>query len=419
MNDVKLILNEVLSEIQPDSNYEKEIFERLNEIIKKINQGQKNIKAVLGGSGAKGTWLKTFDADIFVLFDYKKYSDKSDKLSGILEKILKKKFKKIIRLHGSRDYFQIKENKFTFEIVPILKIARAAQAKNITDVSPLHSSWVNKHKKLVNEIKMAKQFCQAQNVYGAESHIKGFSGYVCEVLSVYCGSFLKLIKSAAKWNNKVVVDAEKYYRGKDVFKIVNVSKLSSPLIVIDPVQKDRNAAAALSIEKFEAFKNAAKEFLKNPSKEFFAKIDLSSLFLKLKNKDKKLITIEAEPLAGKIDVVGSKLMKLFEFLQQQLIKHDFKILKSEWEWGKNSNSFFYFLLDKKPLPKTIEVEGPPVKMNQHAENFRKMHKKTFEKSGKVHAVDERKYTIPETLLNQLIKSQYAKERSKSIKLKIQ
>ena len=131
------------------------------------------------------------------------------------------------------------------------------------------------------------------------------------------------------------------------------------------------------------------------------------------------MTIEAEPLAGKIDVVGSKLMKLFEFLQQQLIKHDFKILKSAWEWGKNSNSFFYFLLDKKPLPKTIEVEGPPVKMNQHAENFRKMHKKTFEKSGKVHAVDERKYTIPETLLNQLINSQYAKERSKSVKLKIQ
>ncbi|MEK6929784.1 MAG: nucleotidyltransferase domain-containing protein, partial [Thermoproteota archaeon] len=73
MKNVKLILNEVLKDIQPDKAYENEIFTRLNGIISKINQGQKDKKAILGGSGAKGTWLKTFDADIFVLFDYKKY----------------------------------------------------------------------------------------------------------------------------------------------------------------------------------------------------------------------------------------------------------------------------------------------------------------------------------------------------------
>ena len=158
MKNAKLILNRVLQDIQPDKDYEREIFERLNAIIKKINQGQKNFKAVLGGSGAKGTWLKTFDADIFVLFDYKKSKDKSDKISGVLETILKRKFKNLIKLHGSRDYFQIKENNYTFEIVPILKISSAEQAKNITDVSPLHSKWVNKHKKLVKEIKLTKEF---------------------------------------------------------------------------------------------------------------------------------------------------------------------------------------------------------------------------------------------------------------------
>ena len=418
MKNIKLILGEVLREIQPDKNYKKEIFERLNDIIKKINRNQKNFNAVLGGSGAKGTWLKTFDADIFVLFDYKKYKDKSDKISDILEKNLKKKFKKLIKLHGSRDYFQIKENNFTFEIVPILKINKAEQAKNITDVSPLHSNWVKKHKKLVNEIKLTKQFCQAQNIYGAESHIKGFSGYVCEILAAYYGSFLNLIKNAAKWQDKVVVDVEKYYRGRDVFKIVNTSKLISPLIVIDPVQKDRNAAAALSINKFEAFRKAAKEFLKNPSKEFFIKKNLYSLFSELKNKNKKLIIIEAEPLAGKIDVVGSKLMKTFEFLKKKLQNYDFVIFSSEWEWNKNSNAFFYFLLDKNPLPKTIEIQGPPLAMNQHVDNFKKIHKKTFEKSGKLHAIDKREYVIPEDLLRDLLKDEYVNQRSKSIKLKI-
>ena len=406
MKSIKSVLNEVLMEIQPDRNYEKEIFERLSLIIRKINQGQKNIKAILGGSGAKGTWLKTFDADIFVLFGYKKFRDKSDKLSDILEKILKKKFKNISRLHGSRDYFQIKQGNFTFEIVPILKIQKSEQAKNITDVSPLHSRWVAKHKKLISEMKLTKQFCQAQNVYGAESYIMGFSGYICEILAVYYGSFLNLIRNASKWDDKIVIDVQKYYKGKDVFKLVNTSKLISPLIVIDPVQKDRNAAAALSVEKFEAFKKAAKEFLKNPSRDFFRKKDLKSLFTELKGNDKKLIILEAEPLRGKIDVVGSKLMKIFEFMKNELTKQDFKILKSDWEFNKNGNVFFYLLFEKTPLPKTIEIGGPPLEMKQHVDNFKKIHKKTFEKSGKIHSIDEREYKIPEDLLKELIKSDY-------------
>ncbi|MBI2649786.1 nucleotidyltransferase domain-containing protein [Candidatus Woesearchaeota archaeon] len=413
---IKQILDEALKEIQPDKNYEKEIFEKLDFIIKKISQ--KNIKAIFGGSGAKGTWLKTFDADIFVLFDYRKFKDKSDKLPDILEKILRKKFSNAIRLHGSRDYFQIKQNKFTFEIVPILKIQKAEQAKNITDVSPLHSRWVLKHKKLVNEMKLTKQFCQAQNVYGAESYIRGFSGYTCEILTAYYGSFLNLIRNATKWEDKVVVDAQKYYKGKDVFKLVNTSKLVSPLIVIDPVQKDRNAAAALGTEKFEHFKNATKEFLKNPSKESFARKNLKSLFLKEKTNNAELIIIQASPLSGKTDVVGVKLLKIYEFLNEKLQKQGFRTKKTDWEWDKRNNAIFYFLFDKKPLSKFIKIEGPPIKIRQHAENFKRMHKKTFVKNNKIYALEQRDCTKPLDLFKNLVKSQFVKERAKSIKIEI-
>ena len=419
LNDkIKYILNEVLEEIQPDKEYEKEIFERLNFIIKKINRNQKKIKAILGGSGAKGTWLKTFDADIFVLFNYNKYKDKSDKLSDILEKILRKKFKKITRLHGSRDYFQIKQGNFTFEIVPILKISRAEQAKNITDVSPLHSRWVLKHKRLIDEMKLTKQFCQAQDIYGAESYIRGFSGYICEILTAYYGSFLSLIKNAAKWHDKVVIDVEKYYKGKDVFKLINTSKLVSPLIVIDPVQKGRNAAAALNNKKFADFKKASKEFLKNPSKEFFIKKDLGLIFHKSKTKSSKIIEIRASPLAGKIDVVGSKLLKIYEFLLQRIQKNDFKIIKSDWEWNNKHTVIFYFLFDKNPLSKNIEIEGPPLAINHHVENFKKLHKKTHIKNNKIYATEERKYAKLEDLLKSTIKEEFVKARVKSIKLKL-
>lgn len=418
MEKTKKILSEVLQDIQPDKDYEKEIFSRLNLIIKKINQNQKSIKAVLGGSGAKGTWLKTFDADIFVLLDFKRFKDKGDKLSDILEKILQKRFRDIKRLHGSRDYFQIKHGNFTFEIVPILKINKAEQAKNITDVSPLHSNWVRKHKKLVNEMKLAKQFCQAQNVYGAESYIRGFSGYVCEILTVYYCSFLNLIKNAARWNTKVVIDVQKYYKGKDVFKLVNTSKLVSPLIVIDPVQKDRNAAAALSKEKFELFKNSAREFLKNPSKEFFTRKDLKKSFFDKKSSKNKLIMLNVKPLSGKADVVGSKLLKVYEFLKKEFQNRDFEILKSNWEWDKKNDAIFYFLFDKNPLTKYIEIEGPPMKIRQHVEQFKKIYKRTYIKSGKIFAEDKRKFFVPEDLLKSAIRNQYVKERCKTIKIDI-
>jgi len=416
MKNTRKILEDVLKDIQPDKGYEKEIFDKLSIIIKRINHNQRQIKAILGGSGAKSTWLRTFDADIFVLFDYSKFKDKSDKLSDVLEKILKKRFKNIVRLHGSRDYFQIRQNNFTFEIVPILKISKAEQAKNITDVSPLHSKWVLSHKRLANEMKLAKQFCQAQNVYGAESYIRGFSGYICEILAVYYGSFLNLIRNAAKWDSKVVIDAGRYYKGKDVFKLVNTSKLVSPLIVIDPVQKDRNAAAALSTEKFEAFKSAAKEFLRSPSKEFFQKKDLMRSFLKQKSKNNKLIIIKAKPLGGKIDVIGAKLLKIYEFLFAGMKKHDFKAIRSDWEWDKKNDAIMYFLLDKKPLPRTVQIEGPPVKIMQHADNFKKMHKKTFVKNGKIFAIERREFIKPEDLMKNLMKNEFVRERCKSIKI---
>ncbi|MBI2658098.1 nucleotidyltransferase domain-containing protein [Candidatus Woesearchaeota archaeon] len=417
MKNIKAVLGEILDDIRPEESYEKEIFERLNSIIKKINRGRKSIKAILGGSGAKGTWLKTFDADIFVLFDYKKFKDKSSKLSDTLEKILKKNFRNVSRLHGSRDYFQIKDNNFTFEIIPILKINKAEQAKNITDVSPLHSNWVRKHKKLINEMKLAKQFCQAQNVYGAESYIRGFSGYVCEILAVYYGSFQNLAKNAAKWREKTVIDVQRYYKGKDIFKIVNTSKLVSPLIVIDPVQKDRNAAAALSIEKFDDFKKASVQFLKNPSKEFFAKKDMKLLFLQEKAGG-KLIVVSAKPLAGKADVAGSKLFKVYELIHNRLLSNDFKMLKAGWEWDRKNDAAFYFLLDRKPLPASAEIEGPPLKLSQHAANFKKIHKKSYMKNGKLYATIKRKFTLPENLVKDMSKSQYVRQKCMSIKIDV-
>ena len=72
---MKDVLVEALGLIKPTEKEEAEVKKKVDDILDKINKNLKDAKAILGGSGEKGTWLKdAHDADIFMLFDYKKYN---------------------------------------------------------------------------------------------------------------------------------------------------------------------------------------------------------------------------------------------------------------------------------------------------------------------------------------------------------
>src|SRR3989344_6320249 len=159
MSNNKKLLKEVLSEITPT---DKNIITESDEIIKKINTQLKKDKikasAIKGGSIAKNTNLKgDADCDVFVRFDMK-YG--TDKISGILHKSIAKVIKNITILHGSRDYYSFSSN-LNYEIVPVLHIKKAEQAKNVTDCSPLHTEWVNKFPKIKGDIRLAKAFAKS------------------------------------------------------------------------------------------------------------------------------------------------------------------------------------------------------------------------------------------------------------------
>jgi len=415
------LLKQILKQIKPSKEEEAGVKEKVDIFLKKINPNLKDAEAALGGSGAKGTWLAgAHDVDIYVSFDYEKYKDISDKLSDILEKILKKIFPKVTRLHGSRDYFQIKEDKFTFEIIPILKIDSPEKALNITDISPLHVRWVSSHQEYSDEVRLTKQFCKANNVYGAESYIRGFSGYDCEVLTIYYKGFLNLIKAAAKWTEKVILDPEKHYKNeKDALQSLNIAKIYAPLILIDPVQAERNVAAALNKEKFSLFKQACKQFLKKPAIDFFKVKEISIKDIKHKAKSNKLILLDAVSLKGKEDVIGSKLLKAYEHIAKQLIKNDFKIIEKGWTWDKEQKALFWYILDKKPLLSYKKWIGPPMQAVHHVMEFKKAHKgdKIYIEKNRVCADVKRKFIEPEPFTENMIKKDpYILERVKEIKL---
>src|SRR3989344_5850135 len=417
MADVDELLKDVYEELKPDSQ---RIRKETEKTIKKINSalGKKKIKAkaIAGGSVAKGTFLKgDHDCDLFVKFDYNRYKDKD--ISGLLEGALRKSFRKVSRVHGSRDYYHI-INELRYEIIPVLDVKSPAKALNITDCSPLHVNWVNKFPKMKKDIMLTKAFCKAAGVYGAESYIKGFSGHVVDIMTIYYGGFLNLLKAASKWKSKEVLDYYNAHKGKALLNL-NRSKTQSPLIVIDPVQPDRNAAAALGDEKFQIFRKRASEFMKNPSKRFFAAeaVDLDRIRKDAQSKGGKLIIIDVKAKTGKEDVVGAKLLKSLEFIVSQLKQNDFKIIAHGWKWDKARKAFFWIAVDKKDLPQTEVREGPPVKVKKHYENFRKAHKNAFEKKGRVYAEVKRKFVNAEVFLRYLMKTEYIKEKVEEIRIR--
>ncbi len=402
---------------------------------KALKAAKLKAKPVVGGSGAKGTWLKGMhDIDVFACFDYRDYSEKSSELSGFLEAAVKKAFPKHEKLHGSRDYFKVSYEDYNFEIVPILRITKASQAKNITDASLLHAGWVQKEtrkkKGLDDEIRLAKAFCKAQRAYGAESYVRGFSGYACEILTIRYGGFMNLIKAAIKWKKqiaggkKIIIDAAGHYKGKDPLRELNEAKVQSDLIVIDPIQKDRNATAALSGEVLHRFIAAAEGFLKKPSKSHFERQDITAETLSKKAKWNRLLIIEAKPLPGKEDVVGARLMKAHEHFLKKMEENGFRILESGWEWNgkKAANALLWHILDKKP-PEAEIRPGPPPGNRIHAERFKNEHagragRQIFEKSGRLYARIERDYREPRQLVKEMIaKDDYLKEKAKSYELK--
>ena len=385
-------------DVKPSKEEVREVNSLVKKIISKLKL--KDTKALLGGSGAKNTWLSgSKEVDIYVMFNYKKYKNKSSEISDVLHRHLKKKFKKVSRLHGSRDYFQVFENGFTIEVIPILDIKKESEAMNITDISQLHVKYVKKYKKLGDEIRLAKTFAKANEIYGAESYIKGFSGYVLECLVIHYGSFKKLVKNVAKWKAKTLIGKKKDLES------LNFSKRESPLILIDPVQASRNAAAALSDEKYKAFVSLCKKYVKKPSESFFR-----GKTHKFKSGGKNIL-LKVKPKSGKRDVVGAKLLKSFEYIERRLSEEGFTVKKSKWHW--DGFALFSYSLKSSKIPAFYEIKGAPKKMEGALKKFKKKHKKVTFKRNISYAKVKRKYTEVKKALNKILKEKEITSRLSS------
>jgi tRNA nucleotidyltransferase (CCA-adding enzyme) len=329
---------------------------------------REGLKAFVGGSLAKGTLVvkEKQDVDIFVVFDY---GEDILKLEGILKKMdLPGKLR---RVHGSRDYFHVDCGNVILEVVPVVKNKDPELAENVTDVSLSHVKYVvgavRKNPGIEDEIKLAKAFTRAQKCYGAEGYIRGFSGYSLEVLVIHFGGFVKFLKGVAKGG---VVDSMKYFKGeREVMREINASKLQGPLVVVDPTYKFRNVSAGLGLGTFERFLNSSRDFLRNPSLDFFERKDVDIEVLRelaLKKKARFLeLALSTDRQEG--DIAGTKMKKIFEFFVRELRRQGQEVIGEEFDYSGVGHSGKGYLVVREK--NEVEVRGPSIGLEEQAKKF--------------------------------------------------
>lgn len=371
--------------------------EQAMEIVKEIEYilKSKKIKAVvfIGGSLRKGTLIrkKKQDADIFVRFESETEEEIADNFKKLIRWIKLKAKKK--RIHGSRDYYRIGGKNLEFEIVPVQKIARPEEAKNTTDLSYFHVDYVSKHleknRKLGEQIVLAKAFTHACGCYGAESHIRGFSGYALELLIIHYKSFINFIRSMANTKKNITIDMQKFYKGKDeIMSSMNEAKLESPIVLVDPTFKERNALAALSKETFEKFKIYCRKFLKNPSDKFFEHQETDEKELKKSARQNKaeIIKITARTEKQEGAVAGSKLLKFFNLIAFKF-SQNYEFINKRFDYHEAKEAWFYFVMKKK---KEVIFSGPDAADIENLVKFKKKHRHCFVKEHKAYAKEKPK-----------------------------
>lgn len=369
---LKKLLKGVLSGIRPTPKEAEGEIAFAGEIARKLKKCAGN-EVVITGSIAKRTFLKGGnDIDIFILFPKAVPKDKFEKLArAAVESAFPGEHYSVS--YAEHPYVRLHAGGRMVDVVPAYRILKADELSSAVDRSVLHTKFIldSMATRQIDEVLLLKKFLQCSGLYGAEIRVQGFSGYLCELLVLYYKNFPALLKAACKWRLPVFIDIKKHYGKKEGW--LALKKFNSPIVVIDPTDKDRNVAAAVSGENAKRFVLLAKKFLAGPGTAFFTAE--KTFWDRLHAMEKKkgsvyLITLDKPDIVD--DVLWGQIRKLERQLGQHLAKKDFRILEMLADSDRNIS--IAMRLAKDCLSGKRLLTGPAVSLKQNAAQFRRSHK---------------------------------------------
>jgi len=394
-------MNSILNHAKKEATPSKKLQEKKHRIAKKVydllsNCIEKHPQVVgfeLGGSYAKGTWLpEKADIDIFVKFN-KKTSEKDFRSIGTkigFESL--KKYKPYTR-HAEHPFVEAIVDGTRVNIVPCYDVNKG-EWQSATDRSIYHTKFMSQKLSdaMKGEVRILKKFFLHIEVYGAEMAKEGFSGYVSEVLISYFGSFEKIIKKISELKKGEVI-------GK------SIKKFDSPIVIIDPVDNNRNLGTAISIDNLGKFVLASRVFLKNPSKKFFKKPISKRI---MKNAD-KIIVVQFRFKDRSDDIIWGQIKRASNALKTQLELGGFTVLRNSSVKDEKENAALIFLLHAKKIENSLVRVGPEISSKDHCEKFisanlKKSQLMWINEEGKIQSLQKRKYDDVILFLQNLLKN---------------
>src|SRR3989475_2958290 len=218
------------------------------------------------GSFARGTWIsREADLDIFARFP--PTMEREEWVEKVLP-AMRKYFSRyrVIERYAEHPFLEFHVENIRVNVVPCYDVKKG-EWKSATDRTPYHTEFLQTHltPELRLEARLLKKFAKGIGTYGAEIEVGGFSGMLIDTLALYYQSFMETIKRASSWTKGTLIET-----GKPEGIVSPKARDSNvDLVVIDPVDPNRNLAAAVRPDKLWSFVAAGRQFLRSPGSWYF------------------------------------------------------------------------------------------------------------------------------------------------------
>jgi tRNA nucleotidyltransferase (CCA-adding enzyme) len=382
---------------------------RLAELELKKRLEPFNVEFLLVGSYARNTWIRgNLEIDVFVLF--------SPELSKkeLEEKIIqlgKQVFEKYELRYAEHPYVHGEILGVDFDLVPCYKVESADRIISAVDRTPFHHEWLKERVKgKENDIRLLKLFLKANEIYGAEYRVRGFSGYLCELLIVFYGSFIECLRNARSWTRRTVLDPKKgEVRNGEFF------------FVIDPVDDRRNVAANLSLDNLGKFVHLARLFFERPSLDFFIrkerKVPDNAIREAMGIRGTEIFALEFERPDIVEDNLYPQLERAGRKIYEMLRREGFMPLR--FTYFASEKCYLLFECQVKELSRIARRLGPEFEDYENSKNFISKERifEPFLEGGRWWAFEFRKHTKPEEAVADFAISNY-QALGKNVGLKI-
>lgn len=358
------LLEKVIGRISPGESQRQEVqraAQGLIDLVKKLAEDLSlTVEVRLVGSVAKDTYVYRPDIDVFILFptavprkDMERHGlDIGRRAIGGEERYAEHPY-----IHGRFLGFDV-------DVVPCYAIRSPEELMSAVDRTPFHTDYVRERllPEQKDQVRLLKQFMKGVGVYGAEAKVQGFSGYLVELLILRYHDFMGVIGECSRWREGTVLSLEGM-EGK---------RFSTPLVFLDPVDKNRNVASAISSQSFTLYVQACREFLTGPKDEFFFPRPLkgwsrSRAKEEMRRRGTKLLAVRLKRPELTDDNLFPQVRKTLDGMVRMLESDDFLVMDKGFLVRKKYIDLIVEL-QADSLPRGKKHTGPPV-TSEHALSF--------------------------------------------------